>query len=89
MREVNITPLIDNDTQYEGLSKTLEDSYKCDWDDEIHDSYSGYVNQVKEIHEGIRSARCKAESFQKEVEDLRVDEAMSKADDLCKEAESV
>lgn len=89
MRTVDLTPLKDNDTQYEKIVVELADRFKCEWDDSIHDSYDLYVRQLQEHSQEVRAIRCKAETLEKEAEELKVDELKKKADVLCREADSV
>ena len=89
MKELDLTPLKENDVQYEKAVSELESHFKCDWDDPVHDSYGHCVNQMREKASEIRVIRCKAETLQQEIEDLRIDEVIKTADNLCKEAEAV
>lgn len=89
MKIVDLTPLKNNDAEYERLVSEVSDHYKCDWEDAVHDSYGVYVKQVQERSRAIRVIRCKAESLAKEAEALRIDELATKAVTLCREAESI
>ena len=89
MININLTPLKDNDSEYEKLATVVSNRFKCDWDDGVHDSYGVYVKQVEERARQIRTIRCKAEALVKEAEGLRIDEQISKSKILCREADSV
>ena len=89
MRIVDMTPLKNNDIDYEGLASSVSEHYKCEWDDTIHDSFGAYVKQVEERSRSVRVIRCKAEALAKEAEGLKIDEMIKKAENLCREAESV
>lgn len=89
MKTVDLTPLKNNDVEYEKLASAVADHYKCDWNDSIHDSYGIYVKQVQKRTRSIHIIRCKAEELAKEAEELKIDEQVSKAADLCKEAENI
>ncbi len=89
MKIVDLTPLKNNDTEFEKLASAVTEHYKCDWDDAVHDSYGIYVKQVQERTRAIRVIRCKAEALAKEAEALRIDELARKAVNLCREAGNV
>lgn len=89
MRNADLTPLANNDAEYEKLVSEVSEHYKCEWDDAVHDSYGIYVKQVQESARAVRVIRCKAEVLAKEAEGLGIDELIRKAKDLCKEAGSV
>ena len=88
MKTVDLTPLKQNDAEYEGLAASVSERYKCEWDDAVHDSYSVYVKQADERSRSVRVIRCKAEALVKEAEGLKTDELIMKAAILCREAES-
>ncbi len=89
MKAVDLTPLKNNDAEFEKLASAVTDHYKCDWNDAVHDSYGIFVKQVQERSRSIRVVRCKAEELAKEAEGLKIDEQIRKAASLCREAESV
>lgn len=86
---VDLTPLKKNDMEYQRLAASISERYKCEWDDTVHDSYGVYVKQVEERSRSLRIIRCKAEALEKEAESLKIDELISKAVILCREAGSV
>ena len=89
MKIVDLTPLKNNDTEYERLAASVSERYKCEWDDAVHDSYGVYVRQVDERSRSVRVIRCKAEALAKEAEGLKIDELIRKTAILCREVESV
>ncbi len=89
MKAVDLTPLKNNDAEFEKLASAVTDHYKCDWNDAVHDSYGIFVKQVQERSRSIRVVRCKAEELAKEAEGLKIDEQIRKAASLCREAENV
>lgn len=89
MKELDLTPLKENDVQYEKAVSELESRFKCEWDDPVHDSYGYLVNQMREKAAEIRVIRCKAETLQQELEDLKIEEVIKTADTLCKEADAL
>jgi hypothetical protein len=58
---VDLTPLKNNDSEFEKLVATIVERYKCEWDDVVHDSYASYVKQVQERSRQLRGIRCKSE----------------------------
>lgn len=89
MRTVDLTPLINNDHEYEKAYLNISEKYKCNWDDTVHDSYLRLVKDIQEYSSNIHRIRCKAECLEKETEALNVDSMMLKADSLCGEANSI
>lgn len=89
MRTVDLTPLINNDHEYEKAYLNISEKYKCNWDDTVHDSYLRLVKDIQEYSSNIHRIRCKAECLEKEIEALNVDSMMTKADSLCREANSI
>ncbi len=89
MKAVDLTPLKNNDAEFEKLASAVTDHYKCDWNDAVHDSYGSFVKQVQERSRSIRVVRCKAEELEKEAEGLKIDEQIRKTASLCREAENV
>ena len=89
MRIPDLTPLSNNDAEYERLVSAVSEHYKCEWDDAIHDSYGIYVKQVQENAHSVRIIRCKTEELAKEAEGLGIEKKKKKAMDLCKEAGKV
>lgn len=89
MKTVDIAPLTNCDHEYEKAFTNVSGKYKCNWDDPVHDSYLRLVKDIQEYSGNIHKIRCKAESLEKEAETLNVDSMMTKADILCREANSI
>ena len=89
MKTIDLTPLLDNDSEFAKLVGSVSEKYKCDWDDAVHDSYGSFVRDIDECSKQIHSIRCKVETLKKEEAALKVDDVISAADRLCREAESV
>lgn len=89
MRTVDLTPLINNDHEYEKAFINVSEKYKCNWDDMVHDSYLRLVKDIQEYSGNIHRIRCKVEGLEKEVKALNVDSMMTKADGMCREANSI
>ncbi len=85
---VDLTPLKNNDSEYEKLVATIVECFKCEWDDAVHDSYASYVKQVQERSRQLRGIRCKAEELAKEAENLNIEGLNEKTQNLCEEADS-
>ena len=89
MKQYDLTPLKDNDNEYAKLSGSVESDYKGSWDDKVHDSYARYVKHVQENSRRVHVIRCKAETVEKELDGLKVDEIISRSSQLCREADSI
>lgn len=89
MKAIDLASLKSNDAGYEKVVNTATENYKGDWDDQIHDSYLGYLKQIQEQSRKVHVIRCKAETLEKEAEGLRIDDMRKQADSLCREADSV
>ena len=89
MKTVDLSPLKTNDAEFERIASSVEERFTCEWDDVVHDSFGLYVKQIQERTRAIRTIRCKAETLVKEIEGLKVDELIKKAEYLCKEADTV
>ena len=85
----SINSILNADIEYEKLSVSLTERFKGAWNDSVHNSFLGYVNLVQDHSQRIHSIRCKAESLEKEVEELRIDETIKMTENLCQEAETV
>lgn len=89
MKDSDLSSLKENDVHYEKIVAALNERFKCEWDDPVHDSYAQYVKQLQEYSKEVKTIRRKAEALVEEVEGLKVDELKRKADALCEEAGSV
>lgn len=89
MKNVDLSPLKGVDTEYQRLFETVSNSFKCDWEDAVHDSYERFVQQVSERAQALRTIRCKAEVLAKEAESLKIEDLIRKTNDLYREADSV
>lgn len=89
MEEYTFSSLFNMDSGYARLVESIVEKYKCDWDDIIHDSFFLYVEKVQENSLRTHEIRCNAETLGKEVEELRIDEKIRQAEDLCKEVASL
>lgn len=89
MKTIDLTQLLDNDSEFAKLVGSVSEKYKCDWDDAVHDSYASFVRDLDDCSKQIHAIRCKAETLEKEETALKVDDVISSADQLCREAESV
>ena len=89
MKIYDLTPLKNNDEEYRKLKELVSERYKDDWDDKVHDSYLIYVKQVQEQLQKLHVIRCKADILEKEAENLNVEELQKRAENLCREADSI
>ena len=89
METINLSPLQRIDTEFQKIATTIEEHFRCDWDDNIHDSYGRYVSSVQQCAEEIRSIRCKAETLVTEEEALDIEGMKTRAATLCREADAI
>jgi hypothetical protein len=89
MKQYDLTPLKDNDTEYGKAIDVVEANYKCAWDDKVHDSFLRYVKHIQDYARRVHVVRCKAETLEKELDGLRIDELKTASDRLCREADSI
>lgn len=89
MKQYDLIPLKDNDNEYAKLSGSVEADYKGSWDDKVHDSYAGYVKHVQENSRRVHVIRCKAETIEKELDGLKIDDMTSLSLQLCREVDSI
>lgn len=89
MRTVDLTPLINNDHEYEKAYVNVSDKYNCNWNDSVHDSYLRLVKDIQEFSRNIHRIRCKAECLAKETEALNIEGMLAKAESLCGKADSI
>ncbi len=89
MRIVDLSPIRDVDIQYEEIVTTLDEKFKCKWDDAVHESYGRFISQLHDLSREVKAIRCKVEILEKEAEGLKTEELACKADVLCKEANAV
>ena len=89
MNNVDLMPLIDNDTEFEKIKSSIEERFKGNWDDAVHESYGLYVNQVKERAVMLHKIRSTAEDIKRTVEGLNVETLVREAELICSEADSV
>lgn len=89
MKVMDLSPLKNNDAEFQKITTAISEKFKCDWDDSIHDSYGKYVSFSQQCSQEVRSIRCKAESLTAEVEDLEIEKLKNRAAELCKEADAV
>lgn len=89
MKIYDLTPVRNNDVEYKKAAEAVAEHYKGAWDDKIHDSYLRYVKQIQEQSHKVHMIRCKAETLEKEVEGLKIEEQQKKAEGLCREADSI
>ena len=86
---VDLTPLKNNDMEYKEIISAIENCFKCEWDDAVHNSYKKYIEQIAEHLVSLHNIRCKIELMQKETDELKIDDINIKAENLCREADSI
>ena len=89
MRNFDLSPLIQNDIQYEKIVSGIANSYKCDWDDAVHDSYGKYVEQMQTMSKELKIIRTNAEVLVKEIVELKTEEYTMKSNELSEEVNAI
>ncbi len=89
MKTIDFNALKNNDEIYKQKICNAEESFKGDWNDKVHDSFSRYIRQIKEYSRLLHTLRGKAETLEKEVVEMKIDEVIKRADSLCEEADSI
>ena len=87
MKIVDLTPLKNNDTEFEKLVSAVTEHYKCDWDDAVHESYGKYVKHVQEKEALLSKLYNESESLIRQINELKIDVIIKKANSLCLEAD--
>ena len=89
MKTIDLSPLKNNDAEFQKVTEIISERFKCDWDDSIHDSYGRYVGHMQEHARKVKTIRCKAESLVTEAEALGIDNLIGRATALCREADAI
>lgn len=89
MQKLDISPLINNDVQYRKIVEDVSKSYKCDWNDEVHDSYKAYVEQLEKSSRGLSIIRNQTEALVKEIEQLKTDDYKKTTLSLSREVDRI
>lgn len=89
MRNVNLNPLVENDIEFKKISLVVEEGFKCNWEDAVHDSYGVYVDQLSKRSESLHRIRSNAEAIVDSVDKLCIDRLIKEAETLCAEADSI
>ena len=89
MKSYDLTTLAVLDDQFRGLTDSLSERYKGNWDDKIHDSYLTYVKQVQELSLKLHEIRCRAHSLDRAINALNIDEIEQTAMSLRQEGDNV
>lgn len=86
---IDLTPLKVNDKEFEVITQNVNKRYQGAWDDLVHESYFRYVKTIEDYSQRVHAVKCRAESLQREIESLKIDEMLEKAQHLCREAEAI
>ncbi len=86
MQSINLDQILRNESEFTDISYTIENRYRCDWNDEVHDSFWVYVQEQKKASENIHNIREKAYKIQEEAESLEIESMLSEIDRICMEA---
>lgn len=72
--------------KYKNAVMQLEERYKCNWDDPVHDSFGVYLRQIKDSSQKVSEIKCDIESVVNEVNELNIDDMKERAKNLVTEA---
>ena len=86
IQSINIDRILRNDMEFAEISYNIENRYRCDWDDEIHDSFGRYVQAQKKASEDLHDIRESLYRMQIEVESMKIEALLAEIDDICLEA---
>ena len=77
------------DTGYRELSVAIKESYRGDWDDDVHRSYGRYVKNVEQNAVRIHTVNRQAKQLIKTATSLGVERLSKHADELHRRAETI
>ena len=86
---VDLAELAANEREYLKVVATIEQRYKCRWEDELHDSFRRYVDQEIEMSEGVQGIRTGAEEIDRNIDDLDIDGLLRHSEEISREAETI
>lgn len=86
---MSISPVTKMDDRFSEISREIESNYKCDWNDNVHESYRKYVMSIQDFKEKIHSIKCKTEMIDSEIQNLNIDNIERESRTLCREADSI
>ena len=86
---MNISPVISLDDRFSEKARDIESNFKCDWNDNVHESYRKYVMSIQDSKEKVHSIRCKTEMIDSEIMNLNIDNIEKESDSLCQEADAI
>lgn len=89
MNSVDLSQLCEVDSEYQKIVSSLFEAYEGDWDDAVHESFFRYVKSIRETSDKLHDIRKKVESVCREVEAFRVTDVLARAENLCREADSI
>ena len=89
MREINISSIVNLDSQYQTIVDTTRTKYSCEWDDAVHDSFKRYVDEIQQYSEELRNIRKNTEINMQKIDELQIDNLVSKSDELCSEVDGL
>lgn len=85
MKNVDLSPLKNNDLEYKNIITLLSEIFNGNWDDDIHKSFRLFIKQISDNADSVHRVRSKAELILKEINELNIDEQFKKVIDLCGE----
>lgn len=89
MKGTDLSQLQNCDQAYAEICANVAEKYAANWDDAVHDSFRRFVDRLQDNSHQLHGARVVAEQICAEVEAVPVDELVTKARELAKEADAV
>ena len=89
MKTVDLSLLSQTENSYKEALLSLKEKYKCNWDDEIHDSFSVFISQIEENVNNIHLAVSEIDLVKHSVHDINTEDLCKTAESVYREAESV
>lgn len=89
MTNIDLSSLGLLDAEFASRTTALAERFQSEWDDDVHDSFSRYIKQVRDYQNEVHDIRTRTELILKAVEDLGVQDLCEKAMVLCQEVETI
>ncbi len=89
MKTVDIMPLKTISDEYRIISLNVSKCYRCDWDDQVHESFRLYVSQIEKLSDAVQNIYTRTQQELNELDAMNIDDIVTEAERLCREADSI